>query len=239
MGPGVGAPNVLRMDDLLLKGAAVAAVVVVFAGGVWLAVPEEAPTVRTALGLGMGFAALAPIGMLLCGLHLRKRELRAQGLMRLLDRNPELTAADLLRSSDLSAATLECAVRDLNSSGARHVVWDHERGLLQDGRLRMKRLHVETCRSCGVKISLDVPLNEAATARCPSCGSTLDAREIDEEKHAVMAELREEAKPRLAPRPRFSVPLFLVLLVVCWPLALLYGAKCWRPADCEEPSGCA
>jgi hypothetical protein len=234
----VSAPNVLHLDDLLLKTAGVAALVVLFAGAVWLAVPEEAPDVRTALGLGVGFAVLAPIGLLACGLHLRRRERRAQGLLRLLDRHPELTAADLLRSSDFSAATLECAVRDLNSSGVRHVVWDRERGILQDGRLRLARLHVETCRSCGVKISLDVALHEAASAKCPSCGASLDTREIDEEKRAVMAELREEAKPKHRPGT-FSLPLFLVLLVLCWPLAVVYGAKCWRPADCEEPLRCA
>jgi predicted RNA-binding Zn-ribbon protein involved in translation (DUF1610 family) len=226
------------MDDLLLKGAGIAALFVAFAGGVWLAVPEQAASVRTALGLGVCFAALAPIAMLVLGLDLRKRELRAQALLRLLDREPELTAADLLRSSDFSAATLDCAVRDLNSSGVRHVVWDRERGLLQDGRLRQARLHFETCPSCSVKISLDVPLHEAAAARCPSCGSALDAREIDDEKQAVMADLRHEAAPlRAAPSPRsFSLPLFLVLLVCCWPLALVYGARCWSVADCADLS---
>jgi predicted RNA-binding Zn-ribbon protein involved in translation (DUF1610 family) len=229
------------MDDLLLKGSVVAALVVLFAGGVWLAVPEEAPAVRIALGLGVCFAALAPIAMLVCGLHLRRRDLRAQALYRLLDRQPELTAADLLRCSDFDAATLEIAVRDLNSSGVRHVVWDRERGLLQDGRLRQARLHIENCSACGVKISLDVPLHQAATATCPSCGVTLNLREIDEEKQAVMADLREEARPRLRAREprRFSLPLFLLLLVCCWPLALVYGAKCWRPADCEALTGCA
>jgi hypothetical protein len=69
----------------------------------------------------------------------------------------------------------------------------------------------------------------------------LNLREIDEEKQAVMADLREEARPRLRAREprRFSLPLFLLLLVCCWPLALVYGAKCWRPADCEALTGCA
>jgi hypothetical protein len=201
-----------------------------------LAVPEEAGSLRAALGVGVAFSALAPIAMLALGLQLRKRELRAQALMRLLDRQPEIVVADLLGSSELDTASLECAVRDLNSSGARHVVWDRARGLLQDGRLRQARLHIETCRSCGVKISLDVALNQAATASCPSCGASLDTREIDEEKQAVMADLRAEARPKPAVRGpgNFSLPLFLLLLACCWPLALVYGAKCWRPSDCSD-----
>jgi hypothetical protein len=85
-----------------------------------------------------------------------------------------------------------------------------------------------------------VPLNQAVKASCPSCGSSLDTREIDEEKQAVMADLRQEARPKYLRPPRsFSLPLFLVLLVCCWPLALVYGAKCWRPADCDELSRCS
>jgi hypothetical protein len=221
------------MDDFLLKGAGIATCFVALAGLVVLAVPEEAGALRTGLALALGFAALAPIAMLALGLHLRKREQRAQALVALLDRQGELAAADLLRNSDFDALTLERAVRDLNSSGVRHVVWDRERGLLQDGRLRQARLHIETCPACGVKITLDVPLHRASAAVCPSCGSAIDAREVDEEKQAVMDALRDEAAPKpSAPRRSFSLPLFLLLLVACWPLALVYGAVCWRPAEC-------
>src|SRR5262245_40726593 len=107
------APNVLRMDDFLLKAAVLAAFAVASVGALALAVPEEAGALRTGLLIGAGSASLAPIAMLVLGLHLRRREQRAQALLRLLDRQPELTAADLLRSSDFSAATLDRAVRDL------------------------------------------------------------------------------------------------------------------------------
>lgn len=229
-------PDLLKLDDFMLRGAAISALIVVVGGGLALLLPEEVIGSRMLLLLGLGFAALAPLVMTLVGFNLRKRERRAVALMRLVDRHAELSADDLVLNSEFTRETLEVAVRDLNSSGLRHVVWDRKLGLIQDGRLRQSRLHIEKCAACGAKIALDVPLHEAAAATCPTCGSPLDAREVDDEKRAVMAQIsrRSDRVPRARPpENRFHLSLFLLLLVACWPLALVYVAKCWTPPSRE------
>ncbi|MBK7950268.1 MAG: hypothetical protein IPK00_16340 [Deltaproteobacteria bacterium] len=224
-------PNLLTIDDVLIRGAKIASFFVL--SGIVLAVlvPSELRGPDWLWAIGLGFAAMAPVGMAFCGFAFRDRERRAVALMRLLDRQVELVAGDLLANSELTRDTLETAIRDLNSTGVRHLVWDRKTGLIQDGRLRQSRLHIETCRACGVKISLDIALNEAAEARCPSCDSLIDAREVDEEKQAVIEELGHRAdRPLECPRPAkpaFSLPLFLLLLVVAWPLALFYAVRHW------------
>lgn len=224
-------PNLLTIDDVLIRSAKIASFAVLAGVVLAVVVPAELRGPSWIWALGLGFAALAPVGMALCGFAFRERERRAVALMRLLDRQVELVAGDLLANSDLTRDTLETAIRDLNSTGVRHLVWDRRTGLIQDGRLRQSRLHIETCRACGVKISLDVALDEAAEARCPSCDSPIDAREVDEEKQAVIEELGRRAdRPLACPAPAnrtFSLPLFFVLLVVAWPLALLYAARHW------------
>lgn len=233
-------PDLLKLDDLMFHGAKITALFVVVGGVVASLLPEDLRGSTTILLCGLGFAALAPLAMTLVGLHMRKREGRAVALMRLVDRQVELSAGDLVLNSDFTRETLETAVRDLNSSGARHVVWDRKEGLIQDGRLRQSRLHIETCASCGAKISMDVLLCEAAAARCPSCDSALDAHEVDDEKRAVMEAIRRRSDPvprPVAPESRFSVSLFVLLLVVCWPFALAYVLKCWRPPVCDGNIG--
>jgi hypothetical protein len=228
--------NLLRLDDFMFRGATCGAAVVALGVVVALAWPEGAAISRGGVFGLVAFASIAPIGMLVLGLALRKRERRAVGLMRLMERHVEVSAEDLLANSEFDEATLETAIRDLNSSGRRHVVWDRKTKLIQDGWLRRSRLHVETCSSCGTKISLDVALHEAADARCPSCDASLDAREVDDEKQSVMSEISEQARPRPVPVERgwrFSIPIFLVLLVVCWPIAMIYALKCFRPIACE------
>ncbi len=230
-------PDLLKLDDLVLRGARISAFLVVLGGGLAFLLPEDVRGSTTMFVCGLGFAALAPLAMTLVGLDLRKRERRAVALLRLVDRHVELSAGDLVLNSEFTRETLETAVRDLNSSGLRHVVWDRGQNLIQDGRLRQSRLHFETCASCGVKIALDVPLHEAASARCSTCGSSLDAREIDDEKHAVMAEISRRSESlgetKRPEESRFHVSLFLLLLAVFWPLALVYVVKCWKPPTCE------
>jgi hypothetical protein len=225
-------PDVLKLDDLLLRWAAWGGLLVPLLGILGFLIPEAWRGSNATLLVGLGFSALAPISMLLLGLRLRKREHRALALMHLVDRQVEIVAADLLGNSDFTRESLETAIRDLSSSGLRHVVWDREEGLIQDGRLRQSRLHIETCAACGVKISLDVPLHEAAAARCPSCDSLLDTREIADEKQAVISELSRRAEPakpmRGSGNGEFSPLLFVLLLAFFWPLGLLYGAKHWQ-----------
>lgn len=224
-------PNLLAIDDALFRGAKLASVLVLLGIVLAIAIPPELRGPNVAWALGIGFTALAPIAMTFFGLAFREREKRAIALMRLLDRQVELVAGDLLANSDLTRETLETAIRDLTSTGTRHLVWDRRSGLIQDGKLRQSRLHIETCHACGVKISLDIALNEAAAARCPSCDSPIDAREVDEEKQAVIESLGHRAdSPSACPepaKPAFSPLLFFVLLVVAWPLALFYAARHW------------
>lgn len=234
-------PDLMRLDDVLIRNAKIfAAVVALAAAGAWLW-PEEARVSRPALFAGLGFAALAPLAMALFGLALRARERRAVALMRLIDRHVELSARDLLQNSDFSAESLATAIRDLNSSGARHFVWDRSTGLIQDGRLRLSRFHFEDCAACGAKVALDVALHEASGARCPVCDAAVDARVIDDAKQTVMSEISARSESACAPashppRGGFSLPIFLVLVVLFWPLALVYGLRHWTPQDCETRS---
>lgn len=228
--------DLLKLDDLMFDGAKLCALFIAVVGALALLLPQEVRGSNMLVFGGIGFAALAPLAMTLVGLDLRKRERRAVALMQLVDRQVELSAADLVRNSEFTNETLETAVRDLNSSGVRHVVWDRREGLIQHGNLRQSRLHIETCSSCGSKISMDVLLHEAASARCSSCDAALDAREVDEEKQVVMAEISRRADVVEKPKPvgtHFHVSLFLILLVVCWPFALVYVLKCWKPPICE------
>ncbi|MEZ4280001.1 MAG: hypothetical protein R3F21_10360 [Myxococcota bacterium] len=227
-------PDLIRLDDVLIRNAKTFGAAVALAFVVAWMLPDDVPGRGPMLFAGLGFAALAPLAMGFFGFALRARERRAVALMRLVDRHVELSARDLLQDSDFSPESLQTAIRDLNSSGARHVVWDRSTGLIQDGRLRLSRVHFEACASCGAKIALDVALHEASGASCPVCGSALDAREIDDAKQAVMADISARSERACAPAPprgHFSLPIFLVLAVLFWPLAFVYCLKHWQPHD--------
>ena len=169
--------------------------------------------------------------MLVAGSRLRRREKRAWGLHRLIDDHVEVSADDLLLGSDFTPETLDRAIRDLNNAGAAFLVWDRKTGKIQDGRLRTSRVTVDECGSCGAKVQIDVKLADVASARCPYCHDPIGAERAIEEKATLMEKLGADPAAERAVATTdgsFSVPIFIVLLFVFWPLAVGYAFLKWK-----------
>jgi hypothetical protein len=220
------------MDDFLLKGALYLGVAVGLALiGLEAASSEGSLELSAGAWALVGAIAVAPVGMGLTGLRIRRREERALALFTLIDRDVEISARDLVRDSDWTPALLDRAIRDLNNVGAAYVVWDRDSQLIQDGRLRRSSMLVDDCGSCGAKISLQVPIGEASAVRCPYCDAAIDAGVIAEEKARIIDELEEdrskgsERDPWGAIGGEFSIGIFFLLFLCFWPAALLYCVK--------------
>jgi hypothetical protein len=225
-------PNLLRIDDVLLHTGWIA----MFA---WLAGALVATVLvlndqlgpGTAIGAGL-ITASAPIALLVAGSNLRRREKRAWGLHKLIDEHVEVSADDLLRSTDFTPGTLDRAIRDLNNVGAAFFVWDRKSGRIVDGRLRTARSTIDECGSCGAKVQIDVRLDDLATARCPYCHDPIGAESALEQKAELMEKLgahRTSTRTRAtAASSPFSIPVFVILLFVFWPLAIGYAFLKWK-----------
>lgn len=229
--------NLFRMDDLLIRSAIRLGLVVVLGTLLFAAVLFGGPPeTRPALGAGwalVGLVLLAPVALLAGGLSLRRRERRAVALMRLLDRQLVVDAADLVHNSDFSREQLARAIHDVNGSGQALLVWDPKTDQVQDGRLRRSFLQVDECGACGAKISQQVPLaGHSVAVDCPHCGTPLSARDIEDARERLVDEIHEQNRlddpPPGCETPDFSVTIFVLLMLFCWPLALVYGMRCWK-----------
>ncbi len=224
--------NLYRIDDLLLKAAAVS-VLLTFVGGSALLAALE-PDDGVTLALVLAPLALAPIGLLALGLGMRRRERRVGAIWDLLRQEPALRVKPLLENSDFERADLEHAVRFLNNRGLDHYVWDRETDTIQDATLRTKHLHVEECDACGVKIALDVPLLYAKLPTCTHCGDPLSPEAIGERRREAIDALRAEHRFQDASAnvrhfsADFSPLVFFFLLCLFWPGALFYAWSKWE-----------
>jgi hypothetical protein len=221
--------NLFKIDDLLLRAGQSSGLFWLLGSAVALVVAADAGNGFAGAILLISVFASAPLGLLMAGYKLRRRENRAWALHRLVDDHVEVPVPELLRDSDFTMATLERAIRDLNSTGAAFLVWDREADVVQDGRLRRARIAVEDCGACGAKISLSLRIGEASRARCPYCHAPLGAERLMEEKARLIDEL--EGDPAAAPSPEqsdFSVGIFLALAFVFWPAAVVYALWHWR-----------
>jgi hypothetical protein len=224
--------NLLRIDDTLLRAGWIAVLVWGAASlvALVLALNEEIRMGSAIAGSLVG--ASLPIALLVAGAKLRRREKRAWGLHRLIDDHVEVSAADLLLGSDFTPETLDRAIRDLNNAGATFLVWDRKTGRVQDGRLRTSRVTVDECGSCGAKVQIDVRLGDVASARCPYCHDPIGAERMMEEKAALIEKLGADPRAQRAhTTSSFSVPVFVVLLFVFWPLAIGYAFLKWKAGE--------
>ena len=234
IGFGMGRPqNLYRIDDLLLKAAAVC-VVLGFVGGSALLAALQPENGRN-LAWALAPLALAPVGLLALGLLMRRRERRVAAIWDLLRQEPALRVQPLLENSDFERADLEHAVRFLNNRGLDHYVWDRGTDTIQDARLRTKHLHVEECDACGVKIALDVPLLYAKLPTCTHCGDPLSPEALGERRRDAIDALRAEHRFEDASASGvrhfsqdFSPLVFFFLLCLFWPAAFFYAWSKWE-----------
>lgn len=230
--------NLYRMDDVLIRTGRLALLVAIGAAGVAVAFVESetrAGVGRVALGLvgdhpGLVLAAFGlPVVALAVGLRIRRRERRVLQVWQLLRQRAWVDVPELIANSHFTRPELESAVRLLNTRALGHWVWDRSSDTILDGRLHTMHRHVEECDACGGKVSLDVPLIARSAPACPYCGDPVATDDLADRRRDAIEALRAEHAPRKPDAGLgvpFSIPVFLVLLFVCWPLAV--GYAWWR-----------
>jgi hypothetical protein len=228
----VSQPQIYRIDDLLIRAAL--ATLVAAAALVLVVHPWDGRS-SPAAQLWLALAAAAPVALLIGGLSVRRREARILAVWRLLERSLEVDVTALMRASTFTREELVRAVRMLNDRGLGHYVWDDDADVVRDGRLAVRVAHDADCASCGAAVS--VTRNMTAAPACPYCAAPLGAADVNRMKQGIMESLRPAAATGSAQSPvavaapqgrRMSLWLFLLLLVFCWPAALVYAIYCNR-----------
>ncbi len=229
-------PNLLKIDDVLIRFGSLAGLAWIFGSLLALALTlnEAIDAAQSTMAVVLG--ASAPLGLLVAGFKIRRRERRAWALHRLVDDHVEISVSDLLRDSDFTAASLERAIRDLNNAGAAFLVWDRKADVVQDGRLRSTRVEVEDCGSCGAKVSLTLRVGDIASTRCPYCHDLLGTDRHMEEKAQLIDELDTDpavVSARNRGESDFSIPIFAILTLLFWPLGIGYAFWKWQSGQLQ------
>ena len=223
--------NLYRLDDVLIRvgGFGLAGVLVVSAAVAMVALGDggEEAVVRFAWdhAFPLTMALCPPIACLWAGRRIRARERRILSIWKVLRSHAQLRVDEFVANSHYTREELDDAVKLLNTRALAHYVHDRSNGVIQDGRLRDVRFHVEKCDACLGEISIEVPIGFTRIPTCPYCGDPVCIDTLDERRRAVLDRLRDE----YAPKPEslggvpFSIPVFLLLMVFCWPAAVGYA----------------
>lgn len=231
------ASNIYRIDDALIRAGFLFGIIALIAA---FNLPTSAggrvpATVMVLLPL---FVA-APVFMLIAGYAVRRRERRLLEIWRLLKEHGEMPVADLRDMSGYSRRELRKAVSLLNRKIAAGLTWDQGGDTIRHVSLgpRETLAYSQRCASCGASVSIEIAAHSKADElNCPYCQGSLDGREISKLQNELLArEARGRnpepapiylSMPATAPRPsakRFNLGLFIFLLFIFWPAAVIYA----------------
>ncbi len=230
--------NLYRIDDVLLRTGMIASVLGLLIGNATVNTLRQSGFEAVAL-LVLIAAVACPLTLLVCGYLVRRRERLTVDLWRLIEAHGEVSVAHLCAMSSFNRRQLISAVKRINRYGGALLVWDEVTGVIRVGGRRHEQTltHSEDCRSCGAKVNVEVHTQNRAGYSCPYCNGGLDSERINamlSELHARGQQLREQerrefvqplamAAPAVRPGSRLNLPVFILLLVLFWPGAVIYA----------------
>lgn len=227
--------NLFRLDDLLIRIGSIGLLASVAIGAITLMVFAadagvfDRGLVFRLLGRYRFFAfafLVIPGTLLFVGRSIRTRERRIVAIWKLLRQRVRISVPELVANSHFTSEDIEDAVKLLNTRGLGHYVWDRTSGTVQDGRLETETLLIDECEFCGGTVSVQVPIGFDRIPTCEYCGDPVGADELESRRKAAIEALRAEHAPKradLGSSVPFSIPLFIVLMLVFWPAGVAYA----------------
>ncbi|MEL7448881.1 MAG: hypothetical protein AAFN78_06710 [Pseudomonadota bacterium] len=202
------------------------------------------PVLSWDFGAGTVVLALLAAGvivMLLTGWRLRRVENRTLTIWKTLERHGRVSLREFVANSDFTRRQVLTAIRLINNRGMGFFAVDQSTGFVVDRKQHRTVSYAGDCDACGARVALEIAVPVIEAPRCPYCHSGLD----------VPAELlRPDPAPApepAAPKPLalsggepeppqrgngtpMSIPLFIVLVIICWPAAVGYAIYKFKAA---------
>ncbi|MEM7252158.1 MAG: hypothetical protein AAF493_12095 [Pseudomonadota bacterium] len=155
------------------------------------------------------------------GFYLHRKENRAVLLWNFVESGVEVSVPDVCASTGLTRPQISEALALINRQPRTHYIWDKRADVIIAGDLRNRFVMINQCGSCGANPNLRVSLDFATPPTCPYCGSATADPELNRLKQDALRELRQPHTNE--PESRFSPTVFITLLVVFWPGAVIYA----------------
>ncbi|MGA1871525.1 MAG: hypothetical protein ACMUJM_23610 [bacterium] len=224
--------NIFVADDILIRTGYVLLFLAVVAGLIaWPSMktgtvnPED-----TWIVLLVIFALIImPIAFLAAGYFIRSQEKKIHAVWNILEKTLEASIDDLAENTGLQKNTIAKAVRLINRRGNAYFIYDRPSGLIFDGRLKSQTVSIKNCPTCGHSIGYTIPLIVTKLPCCSYCRSPLDVSHINRLKQErIESILALNSAPIAndafdAPKSSFNWELFVILLLLFWPAALVYA----------------
>ncbi len=230
--------NIYRIDDVLIKVGYVFLVLFVLTGGTAVSAMVREGSIDQSDTLFMATASLfiPSAFFLLTGYHFRAKEQVAAAILHKMEAAREAPVPDLMKSIGRNRRSVERALLLINRRGLGYYVLDRGSDRIIDGRLQKKMVLVDRCDRCGSGISRSFPASREEPPQCPYCGTPVGLDRWNDMRNRVLEDIRDQdtrdpvpagigqvIPPAPGARRVFSLPVFILLLFIFWPAAVVYA----------------
>lgn len=222
--------NLYRIDDIFIRTGYGCLVFFILIGGTIVSnMAKGAALINPdSMYTGAIMFGVPAIIFLAAGYAVRRREKAAAAVYRALETASEVTARDLAAGTGFSRGRIEKALLAINRRGRGLYVWDRDSDMIVDARLRQGMIMVENCDRCGARIGKKFPVSPDRAPQCPYCGNPLNMDRWNELKRKFIDDMKSRDMQAAVSQPAgrqaaFSKPLFVILLLLFWPAALIYA----------------
>ena len=165
--------------------------------------------------------------LLLVGYVIRRQENKVIAVWNIIEQLGNISVDELARSTGLPRKFILTAVNTINLNTGEYYLHDpvHDR-IIDRQRIQSESVSIrEKCDSCGALIHLRVTTGQKIKPVCHYCGTPVSATAMNHlDNISVEQQLkRTQSAPRSLGKIEFSPLLFVVLLVVFPPAAIVYA----------------
>ncbi len=222
--------DIYKIDNILIKAGYIFLTLFILnvypliskTGGDFTFINEKLPSLI--------FLSSGSVIMLWTGYYYRIIENRINAILKILTITSEVSLTELHRNTGYSIKNIESAIVTINKKLPYYFVLNRVSDSISDGRLTTKLARVDSCGSCGKKMNLDVSVSSDALPECPYCGIPLQPDKWNSLKREAILNIQNNEREGLSVSKGimiphdFSWPIFIILLIIFWPLGLLYYA---------------
>ncbi len=166
--------------------------------------------------------ALSGLCLLLIGIIFRKKENKIISIWDALEKTAEGKVRDMEVALGLSREFILGSLQLINAQQGTYYVYRSEGDKIVDGKLLEEHTVSLNCSGCGHNINKKITLAKLNGLSCSYCGAPIQTEELSEIRSSIVEENR--ASQEADTGGNFSVGIFILLLVVFWPAAIIYLA---------------
>lgn len=168
-----------------------------------------------------------PASFFALGYKFRKEEKEILSLLHFLEKTIDISMSDIIGTLGLKKPSILKYLNSINQYRPELYIYNQQTERIFDSRLKREYLHIGNCPSCGAITNQRVSIDFSMLPECRYCHTPFPVNFLNELRMKIFDNLQKQKVSISTPpeqKKEFKVWIFILLLLFCWPFALIYAS---------------